>query len=300
LKLAPLLADYLYTNKRLDLPGIGSFFMDPLVVQDTSHPVYAGVHFEKNPGIKDSPELISFISTQTGKMKALASADLFSHLNLIQQFLNIGKPFLLEGIGNLVKVKSGDFEFTSGQVMPDKVKEFSLKEISVTSSTEDSFTEYKDIFNPLKENTGLKRPVIVLLVIAGFGLTVWAGYTLSKRPGSKLRTAQTSSAAIENNIEHAPAKDTILNQKDSVIEPVPQPNISGNYKFVVEVADKERGLNRFGTLKSWGLNVQLETPDSLNYKLYFLLPASYSDTARIKDSLGNLYTPSWTKAYVER
>ena len=35
-------------------------------------------------------------NAQTGKIKALASADLESYLELAQQFLNIGKPYLLE------------------------------------------------------------------------------------------------------------------------------------------------------------------------------------------------------------
>jgi hypothetical protein len=58
-------------------------------------------------------------------------------------------------------------------------------------------------------------------------------------------------------------------------------------------------MERFDILKGWGLSIQMETKDSADYKLFFLLPASVSDTARIVDSLGTLYTPYWTKAFAE-
>ncbi|MEK7225799.1 MAG: hypothetical protein AAB221_08960, partial [Bacteroidota bacterium] len=112
MKLAPLLAQYLYTHKRLDLPGIGSFVLHSTDVDEPDNnkqgkPIRPeDIHFDNNPGLKEAPDLIQFIAGQTGKIKALAAADLDSHLSIIQQFLNIGKPFLLEGIGSLVKIKS--------------------------------------------------------------------------------------------------------------------------------------------------------------------------------------------------
>ena len=58
-----------------------------------------GVRFESKPFLKDTPDLIAFIAEKTGKMRALAAADLDSHLVLAEEFLNIGKPFAFEGIG---------------------------------------------------------------------------------------------------------------------------------------------------------------------------------------------------------
>jgi len=84
LKFAPLLAQFLYTHKRLDLPGIGSFILDPSTVVDSEltkqgkPAILEGVSFENNSAIKQSAELISFIAGQTGKIKALAAADLDS------------------------------------------------------------------------------------------------------------------------------------------------------------------------------------------------------------------------------
>ncbi|MBL0069751.1 MAG: hypothetical protein IPP39_15095 [Chitinophagaceae bacterium] len=135
MKVAPLLAQYLYVNKRLDLPGLGSFILDPSTViepetgKHNKVTILEGVSFERNTAIKDTSVLVNFISSQTGTMKALAAADLDSHLGLALQFLNIGKPFLLEGIGTLTKVKSGEFSFTPGLSLPASLKEQSTKEV---------------------------------------------------------------------------------------------------------------------------------------------------------------------------
>ena len=302
MKLAPILAEYLYQNKRLELPGIGVFRLNPATIteeESNTQIKFTGespISFEANPFIKESPELINFISRQTGKMKALAAADLDSHLELAQQFINIGKPFLFEGIGSLVKTKSGQYEFSSGLITNEKIKEYKGKEISLTSSTEDSFTEYNNIFSPKKTKINWQKPVILILILIGAGLAIWGGYVISKKRTSKNNTAS-ASKKIEQKIS-PPDTTTVVKKIDSSV--VEKPKLqSGNFKFVVEVADKERGLHRFDMLKGFGLDIQMETKDSVGFKLFFLLPAAAKDTARIIDSLRNLYTPYWAKAFVE-
>jgi len=305
-KLAPLLSQYLHTNKRLDLPGIGTFVLDNASITDNDgNKIAEAVSFENSP-VKTNSSLIEFISAQTGKMKALAAADLDSFLELAQQFLNIGKPFLIEGIGSLVKIRSGHFAFTSGQIMPEKMKEYSAREISTTASTEESFHEYANG----KQKTGWKKPVAFLLLLSGIGFAIWGGYTVYKKT-NKQDNNITEQSLTADAITTTPAKedtsttqivtiaDTVqIIKKDST--PVQSSNTkAGSYKFVVEVANKERGLQRYGTLKGWGLDIKMETTDSTNYKLFFRLPAAAADTSRILDSLSALYTPAWRKGFVE-
>jgi hypothetical protein len=303
LKLAPLLSQYLYTHKRLDLPGIGTFMFEPPVPGEEGGKhgkvnIAEGISFESNTAIKEAPELINFISSQAGKMKALASADLNSHLDLAQEFLNIGKPFLFEGIGSLVKIKPGQYAFTPGQIMSEKVKEFSMRESSATSSSENSFTDYQNIFYSQKTKTRWKKPLLVVLLLTGVALAIWGGYTVYKKTTTKDQVT-TEDIKKEETIPVTITTPALPEKKDSLPVITQQPPAAGDYKFVVEVANKERALDRFSTLKGWGLSIQMETKDSADFQLFFLLPASASDTARIVDSLGNLYTPSWKKAFAE-
>jgi hypothetical protein len=294
LKLAPLLAQYLYTNKRLDLPGIGSFYLDPSALIEVDTPkqqkptVSDGISFENNSSLHEANDLVSYISAQTGKMKALAAADLSSHLELVQQFLNIGKPFLLEGIGSLVKIKSGKFEFTSGSLQAEKLKDLTVKEATVTSAKEESFSSFEPKTNDRLKYTTLKKPVMALLILIGAGLALWGGYTVytNSKKKSVLDTVEASVANIT-----APVTDTV-----KINLPAAPAIPSGNYKFVLENAFAKRAFDRFNRLKTFQWNVQMETKDSLQYKIFMILPAVASDTTRIKDSLTNL---NGRKVYIE-
>ncbi|HEX7904148.1 MAG TPA: hypothetical protein VF487_09735 [Chitinophagaceae bacterium] len=296
MKLAPLLANYLYSQKKLDLPGIGSFMLDPSVSLETDPKqqksfVTEGISFENNPAIKDCNDLINYISSQTGKMKALAAADLSSHLELIQQFLNIGKPFLLEGIGSLVKIKSGKFEFTSGTVQAEKLKDLTAREATATSAKEESFSSYEPSTHKKISAIAWKKPVLFLLAIAGIGIAVWGGYTIYKRNSAKT-TSETSLA--EKQLETVPVTDTALAAKEKTTSSSSSLTLSG-YKFVLETATKKRALNRYSTLKKYQWDVHLETKDSLQFKLFLVLNAT--DTTRALDSLTAL---NGRKVYIEK
>ena len=91
MKIPSLLSQYFYSNQRLDLPGIGRFTLDISSLHSLQNSklrsvVLEGVSFESKFLLQESPDLIAFISEKTGKMKALAAADLDSHLQLAQQF----------------------------------------------------------------------------------------------------------------------------------------------------------------------------------------------------------------------
>lgn len=287
MKLAPLLASYLFTHKRLELPGLGTFLLDPMAAGEPDSkqgkPVNLdGVSFENKPVIRESPDLVQYISNQTGKIKALAAADLESHLGLAQQFLNIGKPFLFEGIGSLVKTRSGEFEFASST---GSSGEYTTREINSTSTTESSFTDYNNVFNPPRTSYTLRRPLVILLVLLGIGLAIWGGYTVYKRSTSNNNTA---SVAQPDKNETVLVTDTTNNQEDTVIANTPVPS-GGSLKFVLETANAKRAIPRYNQLKSFQWRLQMETMDSVTYKLFLLLPVPAADTAHILDSLTRLY-----------
>jgi len=223
LKLAPLLSQYLYTHKRLDLPGIGSFLLHSTIVDEPDNNKQGksirpeDIHFDNNPGLKEAPDLIQFIAAQTGKIKALAAADLDSHLSIIQQFLNIGKPFLLEGIGSLVKIKSGEYAFSSGNILPEKLKDYTAKEISATSSSEESFSDYRNMLNSRKGKTNWRKPAVMLLILAGIGLAVWGGYTVYKITTAKNKSGKTNNREEIKEEETKLVNGTVVNRGDRVM-----------------------------------------------------------------------------------
>lgn len=302
LKLAPLLAQYLYIHKRLDLPGLGSFLLDPstIIEQENSRqskllPI-EGVSFDYNPSLKESPELIQFISSQTGKIKALAAADLDSHLGLAQQFINIGKPFLFEGIGSLSKIKSGEFTFTPGLLLTEKFVDQQIKEVANSSTTEEQATDYKSVFYAPKTKTRWVKPAMLLLILIGIGLAIWGGYTVYKRTSANEKVAAANNKAETNeNIITIVPDSLVTPKKDSTIATT-QVIPAGTTKFVLETANADRAFPRFAKLKTFQWNVQMETKDSVTYKIFMLLPVSAADTTRVADSLKRL---TGKRVYIE-
>lgn len=289
-KITTLLTQYLYNNQRLDLPGIGTFFLDPSAIDSLENSkqrsaVMEGISFVNDYTIKDSPDLVAYISAQTGKMKALAAADLDSHLQLALQFLNIGKPFTFEGIGTLVKIKLSEREcdFTPISISADRVKEFANRETSKTSSREESAAGYESFLNEPRVKMEWSKPLVGLLLLAGLGLAVWGGYALSKRTKQKpVEEIVTQTVPVADTINHdSLAKKSLVN---------------ASYKYVLEVAPGKRAFKRYNQLKTNQWDVQLETKDSVQYKLFLLLPALNADTTRIVDSLTVM---TGKKVYIE-
>ena len=275
MKISPLLAQFLFANKQLSLAGIGRFTLDNS----------GGIIFLHDAYVKEDADLVTFIAENTGKMKSLVASDLDSNLELARQFLNIGKPYLFEGIGILSKNKSGAIEFVQGNSLQERNKETSNEARDKTSTTENSFTDYEEMFSPRKPKApATKRIVTLLVAIAGLLLAVYGGYIVYTKTKNK-----NGSIVKKEEIRPVISPDSLPKPKDTTtIIPKP-PDAPGTYRFVIETAAKQRAFSRFNYLRENLIDVKMDTKDSVLYKLYFVLPATPADTAKKRDSLQRLY-----------
>jgi len=276
LKISPLLAQFLINNKQLSLAGLGRF-----TLSDSGE-----IIFQHDASVKEDPELVIFIAENTGKMKSLVASDLDSNLELARQFLNIGKPYLFEGIGTLSKNKYGTIEFVQGNISQEKNKENAGDGRDKTSTTENSFTDYEEMFSPKKPGTpATKRIVTWLVAIAGLSLAVFGGYIVYTKTKNKKEPV-----VIKEEIQPVITNDTLSKKADS-IPPVTKPvDTSGMYRFVIEKAARQRAFFRYNYLKENLIDVKMDTKDSVLFNLYFLLRATPADTAKKRDSLQRLYS----------
>ena len=305
LKISHLLAQFLYEHKRLDLPGIGHLTLDSTVVIEPAKGKHAkpvelsGIGYIHDAHTEEDPELIAYISAQSGKIKALASADLYSHLELAQQFLNIGKPFLMEGIGSITKTPAGEYLFSPGVALNEKA------ELPVTHPTqreeqpEDAADGYRGLLYVRKQKKTLSRPVMVLLILAGIIAALWGGYKLYKRSTANKQneTAAPANEPGADTTRHSAAvTDTTKAKPDSLRQLAPPlpgtvdslaPAV--NYKINLETAARDRALARYAKLKSWGWDIQMETKDSISFVLFLRKDIRPVDTTRVLDSLSRAY-----------
>lgn len=271
MKISPLLAQFLFTNKQLSLTNLGKFILDDS----------GGIVFQQDPYVKEDAELVSFIAESTGKMKSLVSADLESNLELARQFLHIGKPYLFEGIGTLSKNKSGNYDFVQSQVSTEKNKESGGESRDMTSTTENSFTDYEEMFSPKKPKGPATKKILTWFVaLAGLSLAIFGGYFVYNRTKNKKDAIVKEQEPIIQ-----PQEDSLPKAPDTLQTVTKALDTSGKYRFVIEKALKQRALKRYSFLKSIYVDVKMETSDSVLFKLFFVLPATPADTARIRDSL---------------
>ncbi len=308
MKVDNLLGPYLYQYKKLFLPGIGQFTLDEKAIlpDDTAKiksPI-EGISFITKAGTALDDSLVQYIKQETGKMKALAEADLHSYIATAFQYLNIGKPFYFEGIGNLQKNKDNNYVFTPGTIIPQKTEELPTRHHDTTKkNTYNSSTEGKsgDGFNA-------GRLVVVLGVLITLALIGWGGYYLySKNTTDTIADAAVESKPAQDSVAATVVvtdssgkkplsatvgikKDSATAKADSVVTPM------GGYKFIFESTPKKaRALKRYdqlkdvAILKNYNNKVLLETSDSLTFRLYTIVSCPAADTSYVKDQLNAWY-----------
>jgi hypothetical protein len=323
LKLPLLLSQFLYQTRKLDLPGIGSFSLDPSVVIPEASDRHmqtpaSGITF-KNVSVQTPDDaLIQFIKDHTGKMKPLAAADLDFFLTTGKQLLNIGKPFYIEGIGTLIKNNEGKFDFTPGEYLTIRLEELTEKKQPATQSFEEAPREYEPSSNNIRQG------VLLFGLIAGLILIGWGGYYLYKRntyveptveikpavaiPDSTPQNTDTGKVQSQNlATQAATAQQAAAQPSDTkpattptqpAATPTQQPaaNIVSTspdaslYKFIILETDRKgRALRRYNQLLGFQLNIKMDQKDSSYFKLYFPIIATIRDTTHIKDSLADVY-----------
>ncbi len=101
----------------------------------------------------------------------MASADLDSFLMLGRQFLNIGKPFTLEGLGTLDKAQTGELFFIPGQFITPKIEAPKALKENETEIKSGLFPNYD---SEVKNNSS--RTIFIILLILILGGAAWAVY----------------------------------------------------------------------------------------------------------------------------
>jgi hypothetical protein len=298
-KLPSLLTQFLYKHKKLSLPGIGVFLLDPAAVipdepgKDVHIPAH-GIEFKRSSAHVVDDELIEYIKAHTGKMKSLALADLESYLTLGTELLNIGKPFYLEGIGTLTKDKDGNFEFSPGEfslVRPDEG----------TGEKAERSGRKKQVMEEAHPDEGGysisgRKILLTIAIVAGISVIAWGGYLMYRK------SAATANEPVSSQVQHnaEPAKpDSTSANKPAADSSVKRPSAGTSlsrasdsimYKYIIlRTHDKPRALRRYNQLLSYDLQVRMEAIDSSYFKVYFSFPSVSRDTIHIKDSLYRVY-----------
>lgn len=302
MKIEQAIVQYLLKTKKLTLEGIGTFLLyntapDPADPEKAVTLPEKSVVFQYDPKAGEDPDLVDFIVENTNKIKPLASSDLDSFLSLGRQFLNIGKPFVLQNLGTLDKLNSGELVFKQGHLIthriePEKIK---IEEPENEEKEENLFNDYQ------KERKKSKAPksilaILIIIILIFLAWTVWH-YGFNKKNNVENLQSTETVVPITDSSHLKKDSSTIANAAlDSINIQKKQRGDSITFNIVVrKYRSESAALARFEELKNYHRNVIMYTSDSVIYKVAEPFTLPISDTTKILDSLKRYYT----KVYVE-
>ncbi len=291
MKLEQLIVQYLYNNKNVTLQDIGTFTLSPNVVipadseKETNLPDGA-IEFEYNNKAGKDEGLIDFIVQQSRKIKPLATSDLESYSLLSRQFLNIGKPMIIEGIGTLQKTQQDTYEFSQGHTINPKLEN---QPVTIREKAQDEIS----FSTPARETSSNKPAMIALLVLMLLGTAAAIYYFLVYDKNDAV-PVQTEALTTVQDTTVAQVDSTLI-KPDSATVPTASGSPAGIkdsagviYNFAIvfkEYASKIEADKAFARYTSYGHKVLVAQKDSSTYKLSIPFTTPLSDTSRARDSL---------------
>ena len=301
MKIENLIVQYLYEAKSVTLENIGSFQLSAeaniLSENDSVTLPPNSIKFMYNPNAAQDEGLLDFIVKHTRKIKSLASSDLESYSILTRQFLNIGKPLVIPGLGSLYKTQQGAYDFLQGDALTSKLElTMPSTQLKEKESNEISFAT-----PPKKAGNNSKKWLagLITLLLCGAAAVGYYFYdqNKNKQPVEQKTVAfDSASLTIDSALilqDSASAKQV----EDSLDLLNAKPADSFTFKVIIrEYRNKalaEKAMKRY---ISFNHNVMMDQMDSTRYKLYIPFKNSLSDTARAKDSLRKFFD---AKTYVE-
>ena len=214
-------------------------------------------------------------------------SDLESYLSNIKQFINIGKPYTIEGIGTLSKTNNGAYEFTPGNFLP-----------------------MKEELHPRRENEEHNYPIrnqssagkifaIVLIVVAALAALGGIGWGISnilaKQKNNNTIQVDTQEQGMADTLPQPLNSDITVQEQQpaTIVDSTGVPNNSSGdsarFKMIFETTIKKSRADRrtyqLHAMHSYTKVDTIHIADSILYRLYLPMKIKINDTTRIKDSL---------------
>lgn len=294
MKIEQLIVQYLYKNKEVRIQDIGHFSLSPDVIipqeGDKNNLLPEGaIHFEYDKKALPDEGLIDFIKEQSGKIRSLAASDLESFVILTRQFLNIGKPLHMDGLGVLQKNQEGNLVFAQGQ------EQGTLKEFTAPAGIREKIKEDISFASESpKSNSRSKGWMIAVLSIFIISAAVAAYYYFTKEKNTEEAIEPTTETMVTDSLSNKNPKvqlptDT-LPTKDSVKTNPPITGSTGAFSIVLkEYTTRAAAEKAFNKLSNWGHKITLTTTDSVLYKIEMPFAGPLSDSSRARDSLKRFF-----------
>lgn len=278
------ITDFLLENKTVSLEKIGIFSITGSAGSMEYAAETGGLTFIFDKRAATSPGLIEYIAGHIGKSKVLVAGDISSRLEQARQFINIGKPYEIQGLGFININNMGQYEFVA--------KKSGTREDTGSKTRRERETGSNSrITKNTNRNFVMLLALFIVVVIAG--VLGWGAYKLFfEKTGEQTQdtTSLVSPPPVNNTNtdtttqnKDTTAKNTLL--KDSTTTS----GDSSLYKFIFETTySSQRAYSRINALQKMGDDAKLDSipgDSTMIYHLFILKKLPVTDTASFKDSL---------------
>jgi flagellar basal body-associated protein FliL len=285
-KIEQLIVQHLYKNKSVTLQGIGTIHLNPSVIipssaeKDFVMPENAFT-FDYNLKAPEEESLIEFIVQQTRKIRPLATSDLESYSILAKQFLNIGKPLVIPGVGTIQKNQEGAYEFIQGNFVAPKIEE-APKQIAEKAEEPVSFAH-----ESTKSNTkNYLMAFVGILVLALVGAAIYY-FLFYNKPAVTETFPEQAAHEVPAATDTVKIDTSAQAKKDTIQTLLPIEKKPDSFKVVLKEFKTEAAASKaLARLSKYNKNFTIIVTDSATYQVALPFAATpLSDTGRIRDSL---------------
>lgn len=284
MKIGQLIVQYLYNNKEVTLQEIGTFTLSQDIVfpgeneKEAFLPANA-VQFHYNTRAGQDEGLIDYIVQTTRKIRPLATSDLESYTILGREYLNIGKPFPIEGLGTLQKADFGGYEFVQGHSVNPRL-ESPVHTLREKEEHAISFsTPARARSNTKNWLVGIGALLLLLLVPASIY------YLFREKKADK----QSQPVIMQDSVIAKDTQATLPIDPALLTPPVPAASDSMYTVVVKQYSTEARAQNMLTTLNGYGYKLELTPKDSANFYLTMKVNGARADSSRVLDSLSRLF-----------
>ncbi len=285
MKIGQLIVQYLYNNKEVTLQEIGTFTLSKDIVfpaendKDAYLPENA-VQFHYNTRAGQDEGLIDFIVQTTRKIRPLATSDLESYSILGREYLNIGKPFFIEGLGTLQKADFGGYEFFQGHAINPRLEQqvHALKEKEENAISFSTPARARN--NGRNWMIGIGALLLLLLVPA----SIYYLFREKKADNQNVPVIMQDSIAKRDSPIVVPMRDSSPVQTSA-----PAFNDSSYIVAVKHYNTEAKAKNMLETFVGYGYKFEYEASDSTNHYLTMKINGPRADSTRVLDSLNRLF-----------
>ncbi|MBC7689088.1 MAG: hypothetical protein H7211_13020 [Aquabacterium sp.] len=298
MKIEQLIVQYLYLTKQVTLQGIGTIKLDPAVTLPAENdkdknfvmPENA-FQFLYNLKATEDEGLVNYIVQHTTKILPLASSDLESYSMLAKQFLNIGKPLVIGGVGTVQKNQQGDYQFIPGVFVTPKIDDFPKQ---IREKRDESVS-----FESEGKTDNSRRNLIIgitalMLLLGGLGIYYWLSHNQSyeAEPVVQAITAADTlkTDSLSKDTSQTPVTTSNLTDTAAKITAASLPTDSNGFKMVLKNYNSyEAAQKAYNRLRSYGHKIEVVKIDSSLYQIVMPIKAPLADTSRAKDSLRRFF-----------